>query len=152
MLAIHPDASDRDDVARLASELVEARARLAEVERERDEAKGFVDEDEALASAVHENLPECTCDSDGNLGSEIERIEFAGEEIRRLERERDAALADNAKLREALERIAAFDDEGASRRLASTGSFALFDEPGSVEIARAALADTGAPGEGRTTP
>jgi len=40
----------------------------------------------------------------------------------------------------ALERIAAFDDEDASAHLEKTGSYSLFDEPGSVEIARAALA------------
>lgn len=40
----------------------------------------------------------------------------------------------------ALERIAAFDDVMASNHLAQTGSYAQFDEPASVEIARAALA------------
>jgi hypothetical protein len=40
----------------------------------------------------------------------------------------------------ALEAIASFDDEGANERLEQTGSYVLFDEPGSVKIARAALA------------
>ena len=42
-------------------------------------------------------------------------------------------------LEEALENIAAFHDIQASRRCDNTGSYALFDEPGSVEIARQAL-------------
>ncbi len=40
----------------------------------------------------------------------------------------------------ALREIAAFDDEGANARLVKTGSYSSFDEPGSVQIARAALA------------
>jgi hypothetical protein len=41
----------------------------------------------------------------------------------------------------ALKKIAQYDDEGANARLAATGSFSAFDEPGSVEIARKALPD-----------
>jgi hypothetical protein len=40
----------------------------------------------------------------------------------------------------ALKQIAAFNDEGASKHLEQTGSYSSFDEPGSVEIARKALA------------
>lgn len=40
----------------------------------------------------------------------------------------------------ALIEIAAFDDEGASERLAAHGSYGSFDEPGSVQIARECLA------------
>lgn len=39
----------------------------------------------------------------------------------------------------ALEKIACFDDKAASEILNTTGSYAAFDEPGSVEIARSAL-------------
>ncbi len=40
----------------------------------------------------------------------------------------------------ALKRIAAFSDVAASNKLYATGSYSAFDEPGSVEIARDALA------------
>lgn len=40
---------------------------------------------------------------------------------------------------DALYRIAAFDDKGASERLEITGSLSSFDEPGSVKMARDAL-------------
>jgi hypothetical protein len=53
---------------------------------------------------------------------------------------------ENAKLLElaptmyaALKKIAAYDDAAASAYLRATGSYASFDEPGSVEIARTAL-------------
>jgi hypothetical protein len=39
----------------------------------------------------------------------------------------------------ALTKIAAFDDRSASEHLAKNGSYAMFDEPHSVEIARKAL-------------
>lgn len=57
----------------------------------------------------------------------------------RLVRDAPAMLAENRRLREALEKIAAFDDQFASARLERTGSYSLFDEPGSVAAARAAL-------------
>lgn len=41
---------------------------------------------------------------------------------------------------EALEKIASFDDALACARLEASGTYANFDEPGSVQIARAALA------------
>jgi len=46
---------------------------------------------------------------------------------------------DNARLRAALTRVAAYDDAAASDYLRSTGSYRGFDEPVSVEIARTAL-------------
>jgi len=46
------------------------------------------------------------------------------------------------KLRAALLKIAKFDDEFAVSSLAQTGSYAGFDEPYSVEIARKALAES----------
>ena len=46
-------------------------------------------------------------------------------------------------MKEALVQIAAFDDTSASERLAATGSYGSFDEPGSVEIARECLAKLG---------
>jgi hypothetical protein len=45
-----------------------------------------------------------------------------------------------ANLIKALENIAAFDDMLGSDRLATNGSYGGFDEPGSVKIAREALA------------
>jgi hypothetical protein len=58
-------------------------------------------------------------------------------------------MNDNARLkdalasaRKALEEIACFRDEGANERLAKTGSYGSFDEPGSVKIAREFLAVT----------
>lgn len=44
-----------------------------------------------------------------------------------------------ARYREALRDIACFGDTSAHRRLQALGSYALFDEPGSVEIALRAL-------------
>jgi hypothetical protein len=41
--------------------------------------------------------------------------------------------------KEALKRIAAFDDKGANEMLEKRGIYAAFDEPGSVRIARTAL-------------
>lgn len=43
------------------------------------------------------------------------------------------------ELVEALEQIAAFDDEGANKHLEATGSYSSFDEPSSVRIARSML-------------
>ena len=53
-----------------------------------------------------------------------------------------AALRADNGLRAALKKIACFDDMLANDRLATNGSYSGFDEPGSVEIARAALAAT----------
>ena len=50
-----------------------------------------------------------------------------------------AAEAEREGMREALKKIAAYDDEGGNHMLKSRGSYASFDEPGSVEIARRAL-------------
>lgn len=56
------------------------------------------------------------------------------------------SLAEEAeKLREALRKIAAFDDVGASAYLKNHGSYGMFDEPGSVRIAREALDKTTTP-------
>ena len=60
------------------------------------------------------------------------QIDVLEAHARTLERE-------NARLREALEKIAAFNDVAGSQQLADTGSYTAFDEPGSVEIARASL-------------
>lgn len=50
-----------------------------------------------------------------------------------------ALLDERDRLRTALRMIACYDDKGANDRLKATGRFSAFDEPGSVEIARAAL-------------
>lgn len=51
----------------------------------------------------------------------------------------EAQAAEIERLRAALIEIASFDDEVANRNLGETGSYSSFDEPGSVQIARAAL-------------
>ena len=51
----------------------------------------------------------------------------------------DWLIARVRKLETALTEIACFDDQGANQRLANTGSYSMFDEPGSVEQAREAL-------------
>lgn len=47
----------------------------------------------------------------------------------------------NSRYKEALIKIAAFHDTSAEERFKATGSYGSFDEPGSVQIAREALAD-----------
>ena len=49
------------------------------------------------------------------------------------------AAAEIEQLRAALTEIACFNDKSANARLKETGSWGAFDEPGSVQIARAAL-------------
>ena len=56
----------------------------------------------------------------------------SGEYLARVIEERD-------RYRRALEEIACYDDKGANERLAARGSYSSFDEPGSVQTARAAL-------------
>jgi len=46
---------------------------------------------------------------------------------------------------EALTEIAAYDDVWGNKRLEVHGTYSSFDEPGSVQIARAALANDGKP-------
>lgn len=48
--------------------------------------------------------------------------------------------AERDRFRKQLVKIAALSDEGANEHLKTTGSYGAFDEPGSVEIARRALA------------
>lgn len=57
----------------------------------------------------------------------------------RAEQEIGKVMDENERLRAALERIAAFDDIGASKVLESTGNYKYFDEPHSVKDARDAL-------------
>jgi len=52
---------------------------------------------------------------------------------------RRAAQPEVERLREALTEIAAFNNTGANEHLRRFGTYAMFDEPGSVKIARAAL-------------
>ena len=61
--------------------------------------------------------------------------------IERLSSALAAERAEKERLAGALTEIACFDDEAGNRRLAAVGSYGLFDEPGSVSIARAALSD-----------
>jgi len=51
----------------------------------------------------------------------------------------NALLAENERLRGALEDIAALNDVGANLYLENSGSYGCFDEPCSVQMARAAL-------------
>lgn len=55
------------------------------------------------------------------------------------------AVNSHDALVEALTKIAAFDDTGANYRLETLGSYAGFDEPGSVKVAREALARLATP-------
>jgi hypothetical protein len=89
-------------------------AAFREMERERDE---YANEVEGYEDAVRENLPECTCDSDGNLGNEHERIEY----IPILLAEREAAAyqrgveSERARAADELtagERMLVYDDQG----------------------------------------
>ena len=73
-------------------------------------------------------------------------IEFANSQLV----DYDALAAENAKLREALTRIACFDDIEANITLEKHGSYASFDEPGAAYIARTALAPTLQPSGERT--
>jgi len=50
-------------------------------------------------------------------------------------------IDENARLRAALTKIACYDDGPGNRCLKVTGRYQGFDEPWSVEIARAALED-----------
>ncbi len=72
-------------------------------------------------------------DQDGN------NIERSVPKHHLLEAELAALREENDRLRKALTEIAAYDDVSGGHWLRSTGSFSHFDEPGSVEIARAAL-------------
>jgi hypothetical protein len=54
--------------------------------------------------------------------------------------ELDLVYEELSALKAALKSIAAFDDDYANRRLRDTGSYGYFDEPGSVQVAREALA------------
>jgi hypothetical protein len=56
-----------------------------------------------------------------------------------IEKYREDALDEAVRFSEALERIACYGDESAGAFLDRTGSYAAFDEPGSVQIAREAL-------------
>lgn len=49
------------------------------------------------------------------------------------------AVEEIERLREALRKIAAYDDAAANAYLRATGSYSTFDEPGSVEMARGVL-------------
>lgn len=56
------------------------------------------------------------------------------------ERERDEARSKLAEYETALNQIACWDDKSASESLERTRSYSSFDEPGSVQIAREAIA------------
>jgi hypothetical protein len=56
-----------------------------------------------------------------------------------LEADLTSLREENGRLRQALEKIASYDDVSGEYWHLKTGSFAHFDEPGSVEIARSAL-------------
>lgn len=86
------------------------------------------------------------------------RLETAEAEIASLREQRDSLIAtletraeqetemikgiceENDLYREALTKLACFDDKGASDHFDATGGYAFFDEPCSVEIARKAIA------------
>jgi len=98
----------------LADAVVSRDGRIKELER--DLAKAKADAREMAMQAI------------SDLGQYQENFERA-----------EASEAEAARLREALEKIAAFDDSAANTHLRVTGSYAGFDDPASVAIARAAL-------------
>ena len=65
---------------------------------------------------------------------------IANEVVGQLQDEIKVKDAQIEKLVEALRSIACYEDDAAGRMLANTGSYAGFDEPGSVFMARKALA------------
>ena len=82
----------------------------------------------------------CTCHPDDNPPVPCAR-KYALTDCRMADLQSRIALSEarEAKCVEALTKIATFDDKGANYHLEHTGSFAQFDEPGSVQIAREAL-------------
>lgn len=62
-------------------------------------------------------------------------------EIDARDAEIDRLRAENARLIEALNDIAAWDFKDANEHLARTGSYVMFEERNSVEVARAALSN-----------
>lgn len=85
---------------------------------------------ERLQAEMHDHIP-----ARGKRHQKM-RIAFA-EAADRI----TALQAQHRKLVEALRTIARFDDKLANDHLIKTGSYSGFDEPGSVEIARAAIAE-----------
>lgn len=80
-------------------------------------------------------------DVSGRLGRDVAKCDFGDIEDKYLENLANARLIAAAPdLLAALEQIATFNDHAANARLEATGSYSAFDEPGSVQIARAALA------------
>lgn len=83
---------------------------------------------------------------DGNVALDPTVSTDARELIERNTAPLNATIASQAAqiagLEAALTRIAAFDDEGGNELLAAQGSYSRFDEPGAVQVARAALAAT----------
>lgn len=67
------------------------------------------------------------------------KLERQAGTMARLVGERDKARGEVGRLREALQQIAAFDDEGANLILRKRGDYSGFDEPGAVQTAREAL-------------
>lgn len=81
-------------------------------------------------------------------GKDHAYVEIGPDQARRLVDNLTIALKINGHWKSddltiALTRIAAFDDTGANERLARDGSYASFDEPSSVQIAREALIKAG---------
>lgn len=111
-------------------------ASCAELVAWSDKYKGYVeraDEDQvednaAFIAAARNAVPRL-----------LATVEHLTARAKTAERERDEARAETERLRAALIAIASFDDERADSRLEATGSYGGFDEPGSVQAARAAI-------------
>lgn len=129
---------------------------LASAERREAELQAFKDAViDALVCAciyetAHETDPRKALNDllvwDGNVALDPTVSTDARELIERNTAPLNATIASQAAqiagLEAALTRIAAFDDEGGNELLAAQGSYSRFDEPGAVQVARAALAAT----------
>jgi chromosome segregation ATPase len=155
---LHPNAPDKPS----SSDLVERDRRIQEVA---NDIAGAVDAIQANEKA-YRDLWQLNEEQTEHLKSEVQRLE--AERAEAYEKGRESAFeeignyylmrkdcqdalakaqatitalqSERDRLREALEKIAAYDDTGAEANLKATGSYSSFDEPGSVQRARAALA------------
>lgn len=93
---------------------------------------------EALDCQYGDGKPKEAAETIIALVAEKETL-FTQLEFDEMRQRAEAAAAERDTLREALTKIACYGDTGANNRLEATGSYGMFDEPGSVELARTAL-------------
>jgi hypothetical protein len=138
------------------AEIDATRARLAEVERENAVLRGLLVQyqcpyGEKSLGECSRGFPGCAC-ADDMLACMVSGPDDPAAAAERLRASRDAALAHNAKLREALEECAEYFDQRADAEIAPDGQGFITNAAGVMYgVCKRALADTGAPGKGRTT-